>query len=303
MILIVGATGDLGGRVAGLLRSEGHDLRALVRPSSDDTVVREMGLEVVRGDLTVPASLTAACQDVHTVIATATAVGRRLVGLSPATVRDVDEHGMRSLVDAAESAGVSRFVYVSFAGVDSAIGTPLDRAKLAIERRLADSPMRSVILRPDALQEVLLGPAARFDMEAGTAVVIGKGDTKRRWVATQDVAALVAAVALEPDPPALIEFGGPEPLTMNEAISTAAELTQHRMTARHMPRLAARLAIRLLERRKDALACVLGAGLLADIQEATWDEQPLLERGITPKSGRDFLREQSGATAFSGPRG
>ncbi|MET3810687.1 NAD(P)H-binding protein [Arthrobacter sp. UYEF3] len=293
MILVVGATGDLGGRVARLLRSEGQAVRCLVRQSSDDTGLRELGAEVVRGDLTAPASLKAACQDLDTVIATATAISRRLAGTSPATIRAVDEQGMSSLVNAAEAAGVRRFVYMSFPGADAAIGTPLERAKLAIERLLASSAMQTVIVRSDAFQEVHLAPTARFDMAAGKATVIGKGDTKRRWVATEDVAALLSAVALEPDPPALIEVGGPEPLTKNEAISIAAELTHHRMKVQHMPRRVARLAIRLLDRRNDALASAFGAGLLEDLQEATWDDQPLRQRGINPKPASDFLREQA----------
>ncbi|MEO6942426.1 MAG: NmrA family NAD(P)-binding protein, partial [Terrimesophilobacter sp.] len=191
----------------------------------------------------------------------------------------------------AEAAGVRRFIYMSFPSADAAIGTPLERAKLAIERLLTGSAMRAVIVRSDAFQEVALDPRARFDMAAGKATVIGKGDTKRRWVATEDVAALLSAVAREPDPPALIEVGGPEPLTKNEAISIAAELSHHRMKVHRMPRPVARLAIRLLARRNDALASALGAGLLEDIQEATWDDQPLRQRGINPKAASDFLRE------------
>lgn len=294
MILVVGATGDLGGRVTELLRSREQNVRCLVRASTDDTALRKLGVGIVQGDLTLPDSLAAACQDVDTVIATATAISRRLAGTSAATVRAVDEDGMACLVEAAEAAGVLRFVYVSFAGADSAIGTPLDRAKLAIERRLTGSAMRTVIVRPDGFQEVQLAPAARFDMAAGRASVIGKGDTKRRWVATEDVAALLYAVSLEPDPPALIEFGGPEPLTKNEAIAIATQLTHHRMTVGHMPRRIAHLAIRLLDRRNDALASVLGAGLLADLQDSTWNDEPLRQRGITPKPASDFLREQAG---------
>jgi uncharacterized protein YbjT (DUF2867 family) len=43
-----------------------------------------------------------------------------------------------------------------------------------------------------------------------------------RWVATDDVAALVASVTLEPDPPQGIDFGGPEALTRNQTIELAS---------------------------------------------------------------------------------
>ncbi|MBT2531702.1 NAD(P)H-binding protein [Arthrobacter sp. ISL-48] len=293
MILVVGATGDLGSRCARRLRSEGQPVRCLVRGSEGEVVLRGVGAEVVRGDLTVPASLRAACEGVDTVIATATAIARRLDGSSSSTIREVDEEGMSSLVDAAEAAGVRRFVYLSFSGVDGAIGTPLEQAKLAIEKRLGASSMQTVIARSDAFQEVHLAPMGRFDIAAGKVAIIGRGDTKRRWVATEDVAALLCALALEPAPPALIEFGGPEALTKNEALAIAQDLTHRKMKVQRMPRPVAHLAVRLLKRRNDALASALGAGLLQDLQEATWDDTALRQRGINAKSATDFLREQA----------
>jgi uncharacterized protein YbjT (DUF2867 family) len=293
MILVVGATGDLGSHVTSRLRSEGQSVRCLVRTSTNDGGLREIGAEVVRGDLTVPASLGAACEGIDTVIATATAIGRRLAGASKLTIGEVDGKGMVALVDAAEAAGVRRFVYLSFAGVEAPIGTPLEYAKLAVAKRLSISSMEGVIVRADAFQEVHLAPTARFDIASGKAAIIGKGNTKRRWVATEDVAALLCAVALEPAPPALIEFGGPEPLTKNEAVAIAQNLTHRRMKVQRMPRLVARLLVRLLKRRNDALASAFGAGLHQDLNEATWDDEPLRQRGINPKSATDFVREQA----------
>ena len=297
MILLVGATGDLGGRVARLLRESGQDVRCLVRPTTDDSPLRAIGAQIVRGDLTEPATLAPACEGVETVIATATAITRRFAGTSSATIRDVDEVGMGHFVDAAEAAGVQRFVYLSFPIAGTGPRTPLEQAKLAIERRLADSPMRAVVVRSDGLQEVQLSRAARFDLAAGKATVIGKGDNRRRLVSSGDIAALLAAVALEPAPPAQIDVGGPEPLTTNEIIGLAGELSHRPMKVQRMPRPVARLATLMLKRRNDAMASALGAGLSSDIEEATWDDKPLRQRGINPRSVTDFLKEQSQALA------
>ncbi|NUS37000.1 MAG: NAD(P)H-binding protein, partial [Pseudarthrobacter sp.] len=263
--------------------------------STDDSSLRAVGAEIVLGDLTEPATLAPACDGVETVIATATAISRRLQGTSEASLHDVDEVGVGRLIDAAEAAGVHRFVYLSFAGVERAVETPLRHAKLATERRLSGSPMEVVVVRPDAFQEVHFSPISRFDMAAGRVSVIGKGNTKARWVATDDVAALLCAVALEPDPPRLIEFGGPEPLTKNEAGLLAAELMHRPMKVQHMPRPVARLAVRVLSRRRDGLASALGAGLTSDLSVVTWDDKPLRQRGIDPTPASDFLREQAQA--------
>lgn len=167
MILVVGATGDLGSRITRRLRVEGRAVRCLVRPSTNDAWLRQIGAEAVRGDLTAPASLRAACEGIDTVIATATAIGRRLAGESSLTLGEIDEKGMLSLVEAAETAGVHRFVYLSFTGVDAPVGTPLEHAKLAVEKRLGTSSLQPVIIRADAFQEVHLGPTARFDVAGG----------------------------------------------------------------------------------------------------------------------------------------
>jgi len=60
-----------------------------------------------------------------------------------------------------------------------------------------------------------------------------------------------------------------------------------------MPRSVARLAIRLLDKRNDALASVIGVSLLQDLREAQWDDEPLRQRGIKPTSAGDYLREQA----------
>ena len=65
MILVVGGTGELGGRVVRLLRERGQCVRCLVRPGSDDSELRRQDVDVVRGDLTDPESLPAALSLIH----------------------------------------------------------------------------------------------------------------------------------------------------------------------------------------------------------------------------------------------
>jgi uncharacterized protein YbjT (DUF2867 family) len=295
MILVVGGTGDLGGRVVRRLREQGHDIRCLVRARTDDAALRALGVEVVRGDLTEPDTLKGPCEGVTTVVATATVIGRRLAGSRQPSIRAVDQDGTASLITAAEAAGVGRFVYMSFPGARTT-GTPIERAKLATEERLRRSAMRTVIVRSDAFQEIHLGPAARFDVAAGSIEIIGKGDTRQRWISTQDVADLLTAVSLEPDPPDVVTVGGPEAVSKNEAVAIAEKVTGRRMKVRHMHGPVARLAVRILAKRNDALASVIGLGLLQDLRPADSDDRPLRERGIHPTSVTDFLTEQSHRT-------
>ena len=293
MILVVGATGELGGRVVRRLRENDEKVRALVRPQTNDRQLVAQGAEVAHGDLTAPQSLAAACEGVDTIVATATAIARRLSSAGGPSIKEVDEIGMAALVDAAQSAGVERFVYLSYAGVDTQFGSPLEHAKAAIERKLSRSSMRAVLVRPDAFQEIHLAPLGRFDMAAGKVAVFGKGDNKRPYVSTDDVAALVAALAVKADPPDVVEFGGPEAISRNEAIRAAERITGRPMKRQAMPLWAARAGVRVLSKPKDGLASVFATGLMLDLVEATWDDEPLRARGIQPRSVTEWLRQQA----------
>src|SRR5689334_24023230 len=108
MLLLCGASGDLGGRVARRLSARRAELRVLARPGAVGAATAAApGAEVVPGDLRDAPSLGPAMRGVQTVVATATAMGRALGG-ERLDVRAVDGHGMLALVDAAERAGAER---------------------------------------------------------------------------------------------------------------------------------------------------------------------------------------------------
>ncbi len=221
-------------------------------------------------------------------IATATAMGRALGG-ERVSLDEVDRSGTIALLEAAEAAGVKRFVFMSYAGVDAGVAHPLERAKLAVEQRLARSSLRGVAVRPDAFQEIHLTETARVDLAHGRMSVFGRGESPIRYVATDDVAALVAAVAREDEPPAVVEFGGPEALTKDEVAALYSEVIGRPMKVRRMPRPLARLAARALARPRPALASVFGLGLMMDTTAPSWDDVPLRERGIEPRLASEFI--------------
>ena len=131
MNLIVGATGLLGNQICTLLADRGKPIRALTRPTSNPdkvTHLRDIGAEIVQGDLKDPRSLAAACRGVDAVISTASSTMSRQEGDS---IESVDRQGQLNLIEAAEAAGVKHFVLISFpnAGMDF----PLQSAKRAVE--------------------------------------------------------------------------------------------------------------------------------------------------------------------------
>lgn len=291
MILVCGATGQLGGQVARRLVDRGERVRALVRPASDASALVAAGMEVVRGDLRDPASLSMALDGAETVVTTANAIGRLLAGPTDLSIRAVDGEGNGNLVRAAEAAGVGRFVFVSAAGVEGmAKVSPFAAAKWATEEALRATAMRVVLVRPDMFQEVWLAAPAGIDPGAGKALIYGRGQQRQRYVAIEDVAALCAHLALVPEPPPVVEFGGPEALTRTEVVA-AFDSAGRPMTVRHVPRVVLRVGHRALARVKPEIASLMGMALYTDTHAATWDDQPLRDAGIDPRSTTAFIQE------------
>jgi uncharacterized protein YbjT (DUF2867 family) len=97
MILIVGATGQLGTRITRALLAEGHPVLVLVREGSDDTALRTAGAGVARGDLRDRASLDEACSGTTTVVSTANSARRG----GDDTVETVDQRYRRCQISRA----------------------------------------------------------------------------------------------------------------------------------------------------------------------------------------------------------
>jgi uncharacterized protein YbjT (DUF2867 family) len=294
VLLLCGGTGDLGGRVARGFAERQVATRALVRPGTDSAGLGDLGIEVVLGDLTDPDSLRRAVDGVDTVVTTATAIGRLLAGATDVSIDAVDRVGTLSLVLAADRAGVARFVYVSMAGLTPEVArlAPLAAAKLQVEDRLRRCLMRSVVVRPDKFQEVWLSPQTGIDPSRGKAVVYGRGEVPEAYVSIDDVAELVVRLAIEPEPPALVEFGGPERLTRLQVLDLVEEVTGCRLRRRHVPRVAMSVGAHLLARPRPAIASLMGMALNADTHEGHWTDSPLRERGIQPRSTTDYVRGQ-----------
>jgi len=109
-ILLTGATGLVGSALCPLLRSRGHELRALVRSTSDAAGVDLARIEVVRGNLLERESLAGAVRGVDAVIHAAGV----LLDRDEESMRRVNVDGTHALLDAIRASGSRpRFVHVS----------------------------------------------------------------------------------------------------------------------------------------------------------------------------------------------
>jgi len=216
-ILVAGATGYLGSEICRQLISKNKNVKGLVRATSDSNKVahlKELGVEIVEGDLKNKGSLENALQGVSAVITTVSSTLSRHEGDS---IQTVDDEGQINLVDAAINAGVRHFIYVSFCELGEC---PLQTAKRKVEKHLTESGLNYTILQPTYFMEVWLSPVLGFDYPNAKASIFGEGKNKVSWIAIKDVASF--AVASLDNPAAknrIIELGGPEALSPFEVVN------------------------------------------------------------------------------------
>src|SRR5260370_35154237 len=110
-VLVTGATGFLGGRLAQVLVARGEAVRILARPGSDIEHLADLQLEIVQGDLAATASLAAAVKGVTHIYHCAACS----TDWAPWDVfYAANVAGVRNLLDAAlQVTSLQRFLHVS----------------------------------------------------------------------------------------------------------------------------------------------------------------------------------------------
>ena len=111
-VLVTGASGFIGSHLVPALRESGHTVTALVRSSSDTTLLDELGVETRIGDLGDPGSLSGVAEGVDAIIHLAAYY--RFYGEKEQYTR-INVEGTLSLAEVAKKAGVNHFIYCSSA--------------------------------------------------------------------------------------------------------------------------------------------------------------------------------------------
>jgi uncharacterized protein YbjT (DUF2867 family) len=234
MILIVGATGILGGMITRRLLGEGKEVRILVRHNSPSEQMAlqgmatsaqsliDAGAKPVYGDLKDRASLDEACEGIETVITTANSAMRG----GEDTVETVDRQGNRNLIEAASAAGVNQFIFISFLGADLNNPVPLYQAKAEAEAALAESGMKYTILAPNFFMESWIGMVIGIPLQGRQPItLVGEGQRLHSLISVGDVAAF--ATEMVGNPAAMgqrLVLGGPEPLSWCGIVDTFSQV-------------------------------------------------------------------------------
>jgi uncharacterized protein YbjT (DUF2867 family) len=202
VLLVTGATGNVGREVVSALAARGEDVRAVVRDPARASA--PAGVELVQGDLELPESLTPAL---------AGARGVFLLG---------GWSDMPGLAQRIERAGVERVVLLtSRSVVGGRADNPVTRMWLDAEAAVRATGLAWTLLRPSGYQSNALRWLPQ--LQQGDVVRAPWPDVAIAAIDPADIAAAAAVALTEPGHAGeAYSLSGPEPLTPADQVATLA---------------------------------------------------------------------------------
>src|SRR5688572_15617537 len=195
-IVVIGGTGLIGSKTVAILRQRGHEVLAASPQSGINTITGEGLKEAMAGtQVVIDLANSPSFED--------------------RAVLEFFETSGRNLLAAEIAAGVRHHVALSIVGTDR---TPQDgyfRAKVAQEKLIEKSGIPYTIIRATQFLEFLGGIAA--SSTDGNMVRLSPGLFQP--IAADDVAAIVAEVALAAPRSGIVEIAGPERAPFNEIVA------------------------------------------------------------------------------------
>jgi uncharacterized protein YbjT (DUF2867 family) len=207
MIVVTGATGELGGRIVGALlnRMPAGQIGVSVRDAAKAAGLAAKGVRVIAADFTEPASLALAFEGAEAVLV----ISASIRGAAAAEAN-------RAAIDAALAAGASRILYTSHQAASASSHFPPARIHAATEDHLASLGIPFTALRhgfyASALSYLLAGA-----LEAGA--IYAPADGPVSWTSHDDLAEADAGALLGELSP---HEGRTPPLAAPESFDLAA---------------------------------------------------------------------------------
>ncbi|WP_116105450.1 NmrA family NAD(P)-binding protein [Lewinella sp. IMCC34191] len=202
LIIVAGATGELGGLIAHALRDKGASVRALVRPGTAATRLADLrarGVEIREASLTSVPDLTEACRGGHCVVSALSGLGRVIIDLQT------------NLLKATEDAGVKRFIpsdfSLDFTRLPRGTNRNLDFRKTFQE--IADkSNLEVTSVLNGMFTDLLKGDAPLIAKPISRVIYWGDRDQPLDMTSMRDTAAYTARVAMDTNTPRWLRIAG-----------------------------------------------------------------------------------------------
>ncbi|MDN5632228.1 SDR family oxidoreductase [Glutamicibacter protophormiae] len=192
-ITIIGGHGKVALQLSRLLSTQGDTVRSVIRKEEQSEDVENTGATPVVADVQSMdvAALTDLLSGQDAVVWSAGAGGG-----SPERTYAVDRDAAIRSMDAAEAAGVKRYVMVSYMGAGQDHGVPEDNDFYAYAQSKADADDH---LRASCLDWTILGPGMLTDDDPSGSIALGRaGEDDNRNTSRGNVALVAARTLTDP---------------------------------------------------------------------------------------------------------
>ena len=217
-VVVAGATGNLGGRVARALVERGACVRALVRHgTAGDKLERlqKLGVTIASVDMSSASQVTSACSRASCVVSA-------LQGL-----REVIVETQTVLLDAAIKADVPRFIPSDYS-IDFTRFPPGENRNLDLRRdfhkRLDQTSISATTIFSGAFADMLTGQMPLILFKLRRVLYWGDADQRMDFTTIDDTAAFTACAALDASTPRFLRIAGDQ-LSARELAAAVSEVT------------------------------------------------------------------------------
>ena len=291
-VLVVGATGQLGGVIARKLIASGTKVRALGR-NRDALTNFAAGAEIAPVDFRDLPALTEACRGVDQIVATANSN----MGKGATSPTRIDLSGYQNLCAAARNTGVRRLIYVSFKGVSQDAPVDIFRIKWYIEDAIRRSGVPYVMLRPTAFMDIWIDQLlAKGIREKGVATIFGDGNTIANYIAVDDVAQFAEKILSRPEVVnEAVETGGPSNVSQNDLAALLERRLKSSGKRRHVPVVMMRLLPPVIRPFNEVTARLMTLGLYSATMSTPFPGwKASADRfGVTPRTVETYIDQMA----------
>lgn len=211
-ILVIGATGFLGGRLAPEIAKK-QDIICLVRKTSNTRLLRKSKIKTILGDMLDKKSVNAALKGIDIVI-----------HLASAHRKDNDEinvTGSRNIINCCKKNRVKRIIFISSMAVERKELDSYGKAKIKIEKMVKKSGLKYTIFRPSMIYSrdnlSLIGRVLKI--LPFFIPIVGSGEYKLSPTYIEDLNKIICrAIENKKSVNKTYDVAGPEKLSFNRII-------------------------------------------------------------------------------------
>jgi nucleoside-diphosphate-sugar epimerase len=218
IILVAGATGNLGERIINALLDKGADVRVVVRSSSNIEKLNnleKLGVKIFKVNMSNVEEISNACIGVFCVVSA-------LQGLHEVIV-DIQ----RVLLDAAMVAGVPRFIPSDYS-IDFTKFPPGENRNLDLRRDfhncLDKTSISATTIFNGAFADMLNGQMPLILFKLKRVLYWGNADQRMDFTTMDDTAAFTASAALDPSTPRILRIAGDQ-VSARQLTAVVSEVT------------------------------------------------------------------------------